>query len=147
MAFDAILFRNAECSLKYTNDFSNRVIVPCKIAQYPFFRKFKFGFKKWFDNQLLRNFVQTEEVVYPRLVRMFFANLQMNVEGTTLTSRVNGVNITVNPSVLAMIYSIPESGPIQVHHNKIQNIGKSRRSLGFERPEEMLGRCSGEGLV
>lgn len=41
---------------------------------------------------------------------MFFANLQINVEGITLTSKVNDVDIVVNPFVLAMIYSIHESG-------------------------------------
>lgn len=48
-----------------------------------------------------------EEVVYTRLVRMFSTNLQINVEGATLILRVNGVDIVVNPYVLAMIYSIP----------------------------------------
>lgn len=44
--------------------------------------------------------MQMEEVVYTRLVRMFYANLQINVEGTTLFFRVNGVDIVVNPYVL-----------------------------------------------
>lgn len=56
----------------------------------------------------------------------------------------NWYNISGNLDGNIMVYF---AGPIQVHHNKIPNIGKYRQTLGFERPEEMLGRCSGEGQV
>ncbi|KAB2595692.1 hypothetical protein D8674_031142 [Pyrus ussuriensis x Pyrus communis] len=125
VVFYEIPFRNANCNVKYTNHFSNQPVVLGRIVQYPFFKNLSL------------------EVVYTRLVRMFYANLQINVEGTTLFLRVNGVDIVVNPYYniygnldgYIMVYFV---GPIQVHHNKILHFGKSKQTLGFDRPEEML---------
>lgn len=64
VVFYEILFRNAACSMKYTNPINIQPFVLGRIVQYSFFEKFKFGFKNWFDNQLLGDFVQIEEVVY-----------------------------------------------------------------------------------
>ncbi|RXH93640.1 hypothetical protein DVH24_014216 [Malus domestica] len=84
VVFYDIPFRNANCNLKYTNHFSNQPIV----------------------------LVWLQELVQQLVTMQFCATggsciHMINVEGTTLILRVNGVDIAINPYVLAMIDSIP----------------------------------------
>ncbi|KAK4854783.1 hypothetical protein QYF36_001196 [Acer negundo] len=58
--------KKVDCSLKYIEDFNNWIVVLGKIIRYPFFKKYKFGVKNWFEKQSLIKFVQINEVGYPR---------------------------------------------------------------------------------
>ncbi|KAL5999133.1 hypothetical protein ACLOJK_041835 [Asimina triloba] len=84
----------------YKARFESKPLVKSRRLILDEFLKFPFG--KWLQEHGLGEFAALEEIVYPRLVRLFYSN--WNGHGVTY---VKGKEIEISPSMFEKVYHIP----------------------------------------
>ena len=70
----------------------------------------KYGVLDFFDCQGWHNLLIDDKLIYPLLVKQFYANLIFNSNTRTLKYIVKGRDIMIDESTLAKIMNIPYKG-------------------------------------
>ncbi|KAL5993826.1 hypothetical protein ACLOJK_038183 [Asimina triloba] len=95
-----LYFRGQIEETAYKARFESKPLVKSRRLILNDFLEFPFG--KWVQEHGLGEFTAVEEIVYPRLVRLFYSN--WNGHGVTY---VKGKEIEIGPSMFEKVYHIP----------------------------------------
>ncbi|KAJ8435532.1 hypothetical protein Cgig2_014451 [Carnegiea gigantea] len=90
------------------NSFRTCSISVCEKLDIQFFRSEKFAFLEKLAKDNCQGLRKIGDIVYPRLVRLFYANLETKIgaNGVYLVSLVKSVPITINHLVLEIVFGL-----------------------------------------
>ena len=102
-SYDQILFRSNEVALRYPN-FETRTIHKGKHVDLDELGNLEPI--RWFANLDVLSILQIDKPIYPRLVRLFYANL--SVDNDSLTTYLLGTQIRIFDSTICELIGIAE---------------------------------------
>ncbi|KOM48265.1 hypothetical protein LR48_Vigan07g196900 [Vigna angularis] len=112
-------------------------VIRHKYMSILFFRNEGFVFQEWLEKAGLTKFVELQGDCYPNLVKVFYSSLKK--EGNCLTSRVKGVNITIDPLIWKYVAGFQEGG-MKVHQG-IPGFYETEIYNNFLKNPDMVGKC------
>ncbi|XP_028067631.1 uncharacterized protein LOC114270365 [Camellia sinensis] len=105
-------FKNNEARSSFNKDFNRRKVISGRIIDLAFFEKHSIPIKTWFDNQNWSSLLKLDCVIYPTLIKEFFANLSYDTQSAphTLNCFVKGVSFTLDPTIINSILKTSNDG-------------------------------------
>jgi len=101
--------RESELIDKYLHETSRKIVNTPKLVSFTWMKQQNLTVvRSLLKEQRLKRFLELSGNIYPDLVKVFYTNLQFN--GDTLNSHVNGVDIVITNDVWAAITGLKFSG-------------------------------------
>ena len=128
------LFFSEEFEAKFNNDYSTRTIVEGKQFNVELFSSNGLQIHALFRRQCIIKFLTIKENVFPRLVRLFYANLHHPIDDngdmdrTRLVTMLNGKTISFTKTDLVGIFGFPTNNVTEVPSNFGNLLGFNRDS-------------------
>ena len=102
------LFSSDEQRIRYYSLFQSHQILDPKYLDLEFFDREAFDCYQVFQNTGLIPFMSLKLPHYPKLVRVFYSNLQ--IQGSTSISEVHGISMVIDESVFFSLTHLPSQG-------------------------------------
>ena len=94
--WSSTLFSSDDQRLRYTSQFSSRIILDPKYLDIDFFNDETFDCYQVFQNSGLVDFMSLKLPYYPELVRVFYSNLK--IQDDIILAEVHGISMIIDQS-------------------------------------------------
>ena len=102
------LFSSDDQRLRYSSQFSTRIILNPKYLDIAFFDDETFDCYQVFQNSGLVDFMSLKLPHYPKLVKVLYSNLR--IQDSTLYSEVHGIPLIIDQSLFFSLTKLPSQG-------------------------------------
>lgn len=119
---DNLYFNRKSMKVRYETSFCTRRVLKGRFMDFEFFERMGLNFRGKFGSLGWIEMANLKEVVYPDLVRHFYANLRLSTKNpNNLISFVKGIKIKISGKLLEQIFGLPRTGIVD-HSKKLREV-------------------------